>query len=318
MTFYAIDPSLPSGLPLDGRDTVVTIGTFDGIHKGHWEVLSEIRRMADKKNARSVLVTFHPHPLTIVRPELAPPMITTPIEKKEILAESGLDYVVFIPFTPLLAQYNPRRFVEEILVERLKVKDLVVGYDHHFGRGRTGNVDTLRCLGSELGFDVHVVGPIGIEEAPISSTRIRKALLRGDVDTAHESLGRHYSLRGLVVRGDQRGRNMGFPTANLEVVGVGAGGKLIPCPGIYAVRGFLRSGTYEGALHLGPRPTFQGLPPSIELHLLDFNEDIYGEEIRVEFISYLRNIISFDSQRELVDKMREDVEKIREILKYSC
>jgi riboflavin kinase/FMN adenylyltransferase len=318
MTGYAIDPELPSGLPLDGKDTVVTIGTFDGIHKGHWEVLSEMRRMADQKKARSVLVTFHPHPLTIVRPELAPPMITTPIEKKEVLAESGLDYAVFLPFTTVLAQYAPRRFVEEILVERLKVKDLVVGYDHHFGRGRTGNTDTLRRLGSELGFDVHVVGPIGIEEKPISSTRIRKALLRGDVSTARESLGRHYSLRGLVVRGDQRGRAMGFPTANLEVGDVGVGGKLIPCPGIYAVKGILRSGTYGGALHLGPRPTFRGSSPSIELHLLDFNEDIYGEEVRVEFISYLRNILPFDSQRALVYQMCEDVEEIREILVDIC
>ena len=260
MTEYAVDLTLPPGLPTDHRGTVVTIGTFDGVHRGHWEVLAEIRRRAEASDRRSVLVTFHPHPLTIIRPELAPPMLTTPIEKKEILAESGLDYAVFLSFTPVLAGYTPRRFVEEILVGRIGLSELVVGYDHHFGRGRAGDVDTLRVLGRELGFDVDVVGPVEAKGTPISSTRIREAVLRGDMASASEALGRPYSLRGLVVRGDQRGRALGFPTANLEVRGGGEGGKLIPPPGIYAVRGVVRSGTYDGALHLGPRPTFRRIP----------------------------------------------------------
>ena len=241
-------------------------------------------------------------------------MLTTPVEKKEILAESGLDYAVFLPFTPLLAEYTPRRFVEEILVGRLGVKELVVGYDHHFGRGRAGDAETLRGLGAELGFDVDVVGPVGAGEHPISSTGIRKALLEGDVVSAREGLGRPYSIRGLVVRGDQRGRTLGFPTANLAVQGGGAGQKLIPPPGIYAVRGILKSGTYDGALHLGPRPTFRGSPSTIEVHLLDFESEIYGEEVRVDFVRYLREIVPFDSQRALVDQMREDVLETRKIL----
>ncbi len=314
MKEFAIDPTLPAGLPRDGRKTVVTIGTFDGVHRGHWEVLSEIRRRAEAVDGRSVLVTFHPHPLRIVRPELAPPMLTTPIEKKEILAESGLDYAVFLTFTPMLAAYTARRFVEEILVDRVNVGELVVGYDHHFGRGREGNVEVLKELGEELGFEVDVVGPVGSQGEAISSTKIREALLVGDVETAREGLGRPYSIRGLVVRGEQRGRTLGFPTANLEVRGSGEGGKLVPAPGIYAARGTVRSRTYDGALHIGPRPTFSGSPPTIELHLLGFVDDIYGEEVRVDFVKYLREVLPFESSQALVEQMKEDVERAREAL----
>lgn len=310
---HAIDPALPPGLPLNGG-TVVTVGTFDGVHRGHWAVLQEIRRRARETDRRSVLVTFHPHPLRIVRPEDAPLLLTTPVEKKEVLAESGLDYAVFLSFTSTLAGYSPRRFVEEILVGRLAVQELVIGYDHGFGRGRSGDADDLRRFGTELGFTVDVVGPVRALDRAISSTEIRKALTAGEVERAREGLGRPYSIRGLVVRGDGRGRTLGFPTANLQVSGGGAGEKLIPAPGIYAVRGVLRSGTHDGALHIGPRPTFRGSPPSIELHLMEFDRDIYGEEVRVDFVRFLREVRPFSSAEALVDQMREDVELAREAL----
>lgn len=302
--------TLPEGLPAD-RGTVVTVGTFDGVHRGHWAVLQEIQARARARELRSALVTFHPHPLRIVRPEHAPPLLTTPREKTEILAESGLEYAVFLDFTEELARYEPRQFVEEILVRRLRVQELVIGYDHGFGRGRSGDADTLRAIGEELGFDVDVVGPVEAGAAPISSTRIRGWVAEGKMDRARDGLGRPYALRGVVVRGDGRGRQLGFPTANL------AGfppEKLLPPAGVYAVMGVTRRGIHPGALHLGPRPTFQGAPPSVELHLMDFDGDLYGEELRVDFVRFLRPVVPFDSVEALVEQLRADVDRARSVL----
>ncbi len=290
----------------------MTVGTFDGVHLGHWAVLEQIRERAATTDRRAVLLTFHPHPLRIVRPQMAPRLLTTPVEKKEILAETGLDYAVFLHFTKALSRYTPRRFVEEILVGRLGVRELVIGHDHGFGRGRSGDARMLEEIGKELGFDVDVVAPVTIGSAAVSSSRIRKAISGGSLEEAREGLGRPYSMRGFVVRGDQRGRALGFPTANLSV---GASDKLLPPSGIYAVRGVLRQGTFDGALHVGPRPTFQGSPPTIELHLMDFSGEVYGEEVRVDFIKFLRPIQAFDSAQSLVRQMELDVAKARAVLR---
>jgi riboflavin kinase/FMN adenylyltransferase len=230
------------------------------------------------------------------------------VEKKEILAETGLDYAVFLPFTPVLAQYSPRRFVEEILLARLGVEELVIGYDHGFGKDRSGGVDTLKAIGRELGFSVDVVQAIHAQEIPVSSSRIRQYLLEGNVRAAREGLGRPYCVRGLVVKGDGRGRERGFPTANLWVP---VNGKLIPPPGVYAVRAGVKQGTHGGAIHIGPRPTFAGSRPTIELHLLDFDGDLYGQEIRVEFIRHLREVHPFSSASALVEQLKLDVEATR-------
>jgi len=307
---HAVRWAYPPGIPSE-RGTVVTVGMFDGVHRGHWEVLQEIRRRAAATDRRSVLVTFDPHPLRIVRPQHAPPLLTTPVEKKEILAESGLDYAVFLTFTESLSRYRPRRFVEEILVERLGVQELVIGYDHGFGRDRSGDAGTLQGIGEELGFDVDVVSPVGSDGDPVSSSRIRRAVSGGRMEEARACLGRPYSVRGVVVRGDGRGRQLGFPTANLKVSNAE---KLIPPPGVYAVRSVLRSGMHHGALHMGPRPTFQGSPPTIELHLLDFDADLYGEEVRVDFVERLRDVRPFAKVSDLVAQMREDVKAVRRVL----
>ena len=290
--------------------TVVTVGTFDGVHRGHWSVLQEIARRGRSSGLRSVLVTFDPHPLAVVRAEAAPPLLTTPDEKREILAESGLD-VVFLRFTHALSQYSPRRFVEEILVARLGVRQLVIGYDHGFGRGREGDAETLRTLGDEFGFSIDVIDPVSMGDHTVSSTSIRAAVAEGDLGSAHRALGRPYAMVGHVERGDGRGRGLGFPTANLGSI---APEKLVPPPGIYAVWANLPEGVFPGALHVGPRPTFEGASPSIELHVLDFEGDLYGSRVRVDFRAKIRDVRSFSSVDALVDQMHSDVGEARRLL----
>lgn len=310
---FAIDPALPSAIPRRGPGSVVTVGTFDGVHIGHREVLREIVARAARTGRRSVLATFHPHPLRIVRPDDAPPLLTTQREKKEILAESGLHFAVFVPFNRTLQNYPARRFVEEILIGRLRMEELVIGYDHGFGRGREGDVDTLRQLGRELGFSTDVVGAVTPASAgePISSTRIRRAVSAGDMELAAQQLGRPYSLRGIVVRGAQRGRTLGFPTANLAL---SDSDKLLPAEGIYAVRGRWNGNCHPGVLHLGPLPTFGGSERTIELFLIDFSGDLYGREVQVDFCTRLREVRGYSSAERLVEQMHADVAAARSAL----
>jgi riboflavin kinase/FMN adenylyltransferase len=293
------------GLPPHARGAAITVGTFDGVHRGHWAVLQRLCELAREDDLHSVLVTFDPHPLKIVRPEIAPRLLTTPNEKKEILSLSGIDYAVFLSFTRSLSLYLPEEFVRDVLLERFSLKRLVVGYDHGFGRGRSGDAETMREVGARFGFDVEVLGPALMDGETISSSRIRRALQAGDVERAAMGLGRPYSLSGVVVHGEGRGRRLGFATAN---VAVGHGDKLLPRDGIYAVSAASRSHHGPGLLHLGPRPTFRGSPPSIELHLLDFDGDLYGELVQVAFLARLRDVQPFASSSELVEQMRRDRE----------
>jgi riboflavin kinase / FMN adenylyltransferase len=291
--------------------SVVTVGTFDGVHRGHWQVLEKLARVARERAVRSVLVTFDPHPLRIVRPEAAPPLLSTPAEKMEILAQAEIDRVAFLRFTKDLAAHSPETFVEKVLIGRFRMEHLVIGYDHGFGRGRSGDVETLRQIGARVGFGVDVVAPVEDGAEPVSSSRIRRALQDGDVAAAARGLGRPYSVTGTVVRGEGAGRRLGFPTANLDV---GSSDKLIPHEGIYAVRAALRDRLVDGVLHLGPRPTFAGLPPSVELHIFDFDGDLYGHRVRVDFIQRIRDIAAFASVDALVRAMEADCEEGRRLL----
>lgn len=292
-------------LPDDGRGAVVTVGTFDGVHRGHRAVLDEITRRARASGRRSVLVTFVPHPLHVIRPEVAPPLLTTSTEKKACLAESGLEYAVFLAFTPQLQQYPARRFVEEILLGAIGMQELVIGYDHGFGRGREGTVETMQALGEEFGFSVDVVHEVRVDGEPISSSRIRAALARGEIRAAAQALGRPYSLRGQVVEGRRKGRELGFPTANLRIEDPH---KLLPLEGVYAVHGWVEGECLPGLLHLGPRPTFAGFEPSVELYLLDWAGDLYGKHLQVDFLERLRAVASFPSMEALIAQIHRDVE----------
>jgi riboflavin kinase/FMN adenylyltransferase len=295
-------------LPSHPGGSVITVGTFDGVHRGHWAVLREVRRLAEESGARPVVVTFETHPLRVIRPGVAPRLLTTAEEKKELLAESGVGYAVFLAFTAELAAYSPRRFVEEILMGRLGLRHLVIGHDHGLGRGRTGDAATLQALGEALGFEVEVVPAVQLDGEPLSSTRIRNALEAGDVEFATRALGRPYSISGVVVRGEAQGRALGFPTANVQVPDPD---KLLPREGIYAVRASFGGEEREGVLHLGPRPTFEGFAPSIEVHLFDFEGELYGERMRVDFCRRLREIRRFESMSELAEAIREDCEAAR-------
>ena len=293
------------GLPPQAAGAAITVGTFDGVHRGHWSVLQRLQEVAESEGLLSVLVTFDPHPLKIVRPEIAPRLLTTANEKKEILTLSGLDYAVFLNFTRSLSLYMPEEFVRDVLLARFGLRKLVVGYDHGFGRDRRGDAELMRGIGARYGFEVEVMEPVRMNDETISSSRIRRALEAGQVEKAASGLGRPYSLAGVVVHGEGRGRTLGFATAN---VAVHQTDKLLPLEGIYAVRAATRSHLGPGLLHLGPRPTFRGSPPSIELHLLEFEGELYGEPVRGEFLTRLRDVKPFGSAAELVEQMRRDRE----------
>jgi riboflavin kinase / FMN adenylyltransferase len=300
------------GAVLAPRSAVVTVGTFDGVHRGHRAVLDKLVEVARARNEQSVILTFDPHPLHVIRPESAPRLLTTTEERTALLRAAGADRVAVMHFTTELASFPPRKFVEDVLVAHFGLDHLVIGYDHGFGKDRSGDVSTLRQIGAELGFGVTVVPHTDLGDAPISSTRIRNLLEEGDVEQAEAALGRAYSVSGSVVHGDGRGRTLGFPTANLSV----APEKLLPGQGIYAVTIQPENGTrsYDGVLHLGERPTFHDTSWSIEVMLFDFEGDLYGERLRVDFCSRVRGVERFDSAEELVRAMHADVSAARALL----
>lgn len=286
--------------------TVITVGSFDGVHRGHLAVLHEIALRARAAGRSSVLVTFEPHPLEVVRPDAAPPLLTTLAEKRALLARTAIDRVEVVPFTDALRNLTPEAFVRDVLEQQFGMRELVIGHDHGFGRGRSGDVELLKRVGGEDGFAVDVVPAVLLEDGrSISSTLIRAAVAAGDLATAARALGRGYGATGRVVQGAGRGRTIGIPTVNLEPP---PARKLLPPDGVYAavVHG---EGLTRGAMvNLGPRPTFGEHARGLEAHLFAFDGDLYGKTLTVEFVAPLRDVRRFESKEQLVAQLQHDRE----------
>ncbi|MBA3659046.1 MAG: bifunctional riboflavin kinase/FAD synthetase [Gemmatimonadales bacterium] len=299
-------PVDPAGLPLPvgPNGAVVTVGSFDGVHLGHQAVLREIARRATEAGRVSILVTFDPHPLEVVNPQAAPPLLTSTPERLEILAQTPLDYVLLLRFDRWLAALSPEAFVQEILLARCGMRELVIGYDHGFGRGRSGDAETLRTLGAELGFAVDIVSPVDVGDQHVSSSRIRRAVAGGDLATAARLLGRPYQASGRVMAGERRGRLLGFPTINLSDL---PRAKLLPPDGVYAVRVEWPGGRAGGMMNQGPKPTFHADPRStLEAHLFGVEADLYGAWVRVEWVDRIRDVRRFGSVAQLQQQLQHD------------
>ena len=295
----------------EASGTVVTVGSFDGVHRGHQAVVDEMVRRARARGLVSLLITFDPHPLVVVNPAAAPRLLTLRDEKAEVLAQTELDGVAVLAFTPELATLDPAAFVREVLRERHGMQELVLGHDHGFGRGRSGDVDVVRRLGEADGFAVAVVPAVrDLDGAPISSSLIRAAIAHGDLETAARGLGRPYSFTGRVEVGAGRGRTIGVPTANLRP----DPHKLLPPDGVYAVKVTCRVGVYGGMMNQGARPTFGVTERALEIHLFDFAGDLYGEVVKVDWVRRLRAVQQFPSPEALVEQLERDRRAARDSL----
>jgi riboflavin kinase / FMN adenylyltransferase len=298
-----------------GERAVATIGAYDGVHLGHRAVIDDVVNRAQRLNARTAVVTFDRHPASIVRPESAPLLLTDLEQKLELLAATGVEATVVVPFDAAQAAEQPADFVRRILVGALAVQQLIVGADFHFGRARAGNVALLSELGKEYDFTVNGLSLLTATGggAPISSTAIRQALRNGDVVSAERMLGRPFEARGVVARGDQRGRSLGFPTANVEVPAT----QCLPADGVYAGRFERAHGSVHPAvMNLGRRPTFYEHADHslLEAHLLDFDGDLYGESVRVRFHERIRGERKFDGLDQLVAQIANDRDAARSLL----
>jgi riboflavin kinase/FMN adenylyltransferase len=283
---------------------VVTSGTFDGVHVGHQKILSRLRETAQKNGGETVVITFWPHPRLVLHPEdTSLKLLNTFEEKAALLKAQGINHLVRIPFTKEFSQLSSEEFVTQIIVNTIGTRKLVIGHDHHFGKNREGSFEQLRADGPKYGFDVEEIPRQDIDHVGVSSTKIRKALEEGDIDTATHFLGNFYSLTGRVVMGDKLGRLLGYPTANIEV---DTAYKLIPADGIYAVTVDHDSKQYKGMLYIGNRPTVNGVKRNIEVNIFDFAQDIYGESLTVHFHKLIRGDAKFNDLEALKAQLHLD------------
>jgi riboflavin kinase/FMN adenylyltransferase len=285
---------------------VVTIGTFDGVHYGHQKIIKRLCELARATGGESVILTFFPHPRLIIDPENQDlKMINTIKEKAQILADLGVDHLIITPFTRDFSNLNPEEYIQNVLVETIGTKHLIVGYDHRFGKDRKGGMPELEVCAKKFDYNIEVIDEQDINDVAVSSTKIRQALLSGDVALAAKYLGYHFSLQGRVIKGDKIGRTIGFPTANLFVE---ESYKLIPSDGIYAVTVDMEGGSYKGMAYIGQRPTINGMTRNIEVNIFDFNKEIYGQDIKMSFLEFLRHDVKFTGLEALKEQLKQDKE----------
>jgi riboflavin kinase/FMN adenylyltransferase len=291
------------------RESIVTVGVFDGLHIGHQVVIQQVLTQSEKFNLASLVLTFDPPPLAFLAPERCPPALTTLSKKIEILDQLGVDGVVFARFDAYLQQMSPDAFVQQVLLQRLHAKQVIIGYDWQFGKGRSGNAEALRQLGDQYQFSVMIVGPVQLHGMPVHSTRVREAIAGGNLNLVSDLLGRRYSIMGEIVQGDGRGRQIGFPTANID-----AGNQMLPPSGVYAIQVKLEGRMLNGVMNMGTRPTFDGEEFQIETHLFDFEQMVYGKKMEIFFIEKIRDERRFPNPEILVNQIKQDVATAKAIL----
>ncbi len=288
------------------ENAVVTIGTFDGVHFGHRKIVSRLVETANATGGETVILTFFPHPRLIIDPENQElKMINTINEKAAILESLGVNHLIITPFTRDFSNLSPDEYINQVLVDTIGVKHIIVGYDHRFGKDRKGCMEDLINAGKVQGFDVEEIPEQDIHDVAVSSTQIRRALLSGDVALAATYLGYHFSLKGRVIKGDKIGRTIGFPTANIFVE---ESYKLIPADGIYAVTVNLNEGSFKGMAYIGQRPTINGMTRNIEVNIFDFSQEIYGQDITMTFMEFLRHDVKFTGLEALKVQLQQDKE----------
>lgn len=294
------------------NNAVVTIGTFDGVHLGHRKIIADLVQKAAATNGETVLLTFFPHPRMILHPgDEQLKLITTINERAELLEQAGINHLIITPFSRDFSNQQAEDYIREVLVEKIGAKTLVIGYDHRFGKDRLGGLAELQAAAPVYGFSVDEISEQDINEVAVSSTRVREALLQADIELANSYLGYAFFITGKVIRGDQIGRTIGYPTANLQVE---EAYKLIPADGIFAVTVDIDGQSHQGMAYIGHRPTINGMTRNIEVNIFDFNREIYNQTIRMHFHHFVRHDVKFNSLEELKHQLAKDREDVLKLL----
>ena len=285
------------------KNTIITIGTFDGVHIGHRKILEKIIHNAKELDCESLVLTFFPHPRMVLQENSSVKLLHTMEEKRTLLQKIGIENLIIHPFNKEFSQLTAEEFVKEILINQLQIQKIIIGHDHRFGRNRTADINDLISFGEKYGFEVEQISAQEIDEIAVSSTKIRNALINGTISLANEYLGYNYFFSGTVVQGQQLGRTIGFPTANIHIK---EDYKLIPKNGVYIVKSYLNEELIYGIMNIGNRPTVNGLNQTIEVHFIDFDKDLYGQEVTIEVVEFIREEHKFDSLESLKNQIQKD------------